>query len=139
MMKKLFMFAVLAVVILTVSGISFGAVKTEKFVGYLADVACATAVTSADGFNLNTEPEKHTVACMMASGCAASGYGIEINEGTSEAKNYVFTKFDKKGNELAVKLLKKTKKKDNVSIEVRGVKDGDIIKVSSLKETKMKK
>src|ERR1035437_1123768 len=139
MMKKLFVFAVLAVVILTVSGISFGAGKTEKFVGYLADVACGTGGTSADGFNLNTEPEKHTVACMLAPGCAASGYGIEINEGTSAAKNYVYTKFDKKGNELAAKLLKQTKKTDNVSIEVRGVQEGDIIKVSSLKETKIKK
>ena len=102
-------------------------------------MACGTGGTSADGFNLNTEPEKHTVACMLAPGCAASGYGIEINEGTSAAKNYVYTKFDKKGNELAAKLLKKTKKTDNVSIEVRGVKEGDIIKVSSLKETKIKK
>ena len=110
-MKKLFVLAALVVVILTVSGISFSAGKTEKFVGYLADVACGSRGTSADGFNLNTEPKKHTVACMLAPACAASGYGIEINMGTSTSKNYVYTKFDKKGNELAAKLLKNTRKK----------------------------
>jgi hypothetical protein len=57
-------------------------------------------------------------------GMRASGYGIWINEETSAAKNYVYTKFDKKRNELAAKLLKNTKKKDSASIEVRGIKDG---------------
>jgi hypothetical protein len=131
--------AVVAVTILAVSGISFSAAKTEKFTGYLADFACGSAVTSADGFNLNKEPKKHTVACMKAPGCQASGYGIEINEGTAAAKNYVLTKFDKKGSELTVKLLKKTKKKDNVSIEVMGVKEKDMIKVSPMKEMTIKK
>ena len=73
---------------------------------------------------------------MLAAPCAASGYGLEINEGTATAKNYVFYKFDKKGNDLAAKLLKDTKKKDNYSVEVKGMKEKGMIKVTSIKEVK---
>jgi hypothetical protein len=83
---------------------------------------------------MKTEPEKHSVACMVAAPCAASGYGLLINEGTASAKKYVFYKFDKKGSDLAAKLLKDTKKKDNMSVEVAGMKEKDTIKVTSITE-----
>ena len=73
----------------------------------------------------------------MAPGCAASGYGLEINEGTAQAKKYVFYKFDKKGNDKAAKIIKNTKKTDNLSVEVKGMKEGGMIKVSSIKEITM--
>lgn len=137
-MKKALMFAVVIFAMVAVSGSSFGAAKVQKFVGYLSDVACGSAGKSADGFNLKMEPEKHTVACMLQPGCVASGYGILINQKRGDAKDYVFVKFDKKGSDMAAALVKKTKKKDHVSIMVQGTKEGDTIMVKSIKEVKIK-
>jgi uncharacterized protein YxeA len=139
-MKKVLMLLVVLVAIVAVSALAFGKGKAEMYKGYLADVYCATQASgiAADGANMKTQPEKHTVACLTAAPCAASGYGLEINEGTASAKKYVFYKFDKKGNELAAKLLKNTKKKDNYSVEVKGIKEKDMIKVISIKEITMK-
>lgn len=50
--------------------------------------------------------------------------------------NYNFYKFDEKGDELAIKLLKTTKKTDNMKIKVRGTINpkGMILKVKSIEE-----
>jgi hypothetical protein len=137
-MKKVLLVLVVLVAIVAVSALAFGAGKAEMYKGYLSDVACATSATgkAADGAVMKTDAEKHTVACMLAAPCAASGYGLEINEGTGMAKNYVFYKFDKKGSDLAAKIIKDTKKKDNLSVEVKGMKEKDMIKVISIKEVK---
>lgn len=139
-MKKVLMLLVVLVAIVAVGALAFGKGKAEMYKGYLADVLCATSATgkAADGTNMKTEAEKHTTACALAAPCAASGYGLEINEGTATAKNYVFYKFDKKGNDLAAKILKNTKKKDNLSVEVKGMKEKGMIKVISIKEITMK-
>jgi hypothetical protein len=138
-MKKVLMLLVVLVVIVGLCALAFGA-KTEMFKGYLADVLCATQPNgiAGDGTKMKTEAEKHTVACALAPPCAASGFGLEINEGTATAKNYVFYKFDKKGSDLAAKILKNTNKKDHVSVEVKGMKEKDMIKVTSMKEITMK-
>jgi hypothetical protein len=135
-MKKLALLLVVFVAILAVCALSFGGAMAGKYMGYLSDVACGTSATgkAGDGTNMKTEPEKHSVACMVAAPCAASGYGLLINEGTASAKKYVFYKFDKKGSDLAAKLLKDTKKKDNMSVEVAGMKEKDTIKVTSITE-----
>ena len=137
-MKKVLLLLVVVVAIVAVGALAIGKGKGEIFKGYLSDVACATSATgkAADGTMMKTDAEKHTVACMMAAGCAASGYGLEINEGTATAKNFVFYKFDKKGSDLAAKIIKDTKKKDNLSVEVKGMKEKDMIKVISIKEVK---
>jgi hypothetical protein len=137
-MKKVLLVLVVCVAIVAVGALALGKGKVETFKGYLSDVACATSATgkAADGTIMKTDAEKHTVACMLAAGCAASGYGLEINEGTATAKNYVFYKFDKKGNDLAANIVKNTKKKSGVSVEVKGMKAKDMIKVTSIKEVK---
>jgi hypothetical protein len=137
-MKKVLLVLVVFAAIVAVGALAIGKGKAEMYKGYLSDVACATSATgkAADGTIMKTEAEKHTVACMTAAGCAASGYGLEINEGTATAKNYVFYKFDKKGSDLAAKIIKNTKKKDGVSVEVKGMKEKDMIKVMSIKEVK---
>ncbi len=139
-MKKVLLVLVVLVAIVAVGTLAFGKGKAEMYKGYLSDVACATMASgkSADGADMKTQPEKHTVACMLVPGCVASGYGLMINEGTGMTKNYVFYKFDKKGNDLAAKLLKATKKKDNLSVEVKGMKEKGMIKVMSIKEAMMK-
>jgi len=105
----------------------------SMFMGYLSDVKCAESNNgiSADGFNLKLNPEKHTVKCMKMPPCAMSGYGMFIkgNDG-----KYSFYRFDKKGAEMSKELLKKTKKKDNVSIHVMGVLKDNIIHVDTLQE-----
>jgi len=108
----------------------FAQMKSKDFTGYLSDVACATNGVAADGANLATHPEKHTVACMKSPGCMASGYGILIK---SKAGKYTFIKFDQKGNEMAKKLLETTKKADNVQIKVEGQR---MIAVENLTEIK---
>jgi hypothetical protein len=138
-MKKVLLVLVVLVAIVAVGALAIGKGKAEMYKGYLADVLCATSATgkAADGANMKTEPEKHTLGCAVAPPCAASGYGLEINEGTATAKNYVFYKFDKKGSDLAAKILKDTKKKDNLSVEVKGMKEKGLIKVISMKEITM--
>ncbi len=137
-MKKVLLLLVVVVAIVAVGALAIGKGKAEVYKGYLSDVACATSATgkAADGSVMKTDADMHTVACMQAAPCAASGYGLEINEGTPTAKNYVFYKFDKKGNDLAATILKNTKKKNGVSVEVKGMKEKDMIKVTSIKEVK---
>ena len=138
-MKKVLLFLVVFAAIVAIGALAFGKGKAEVYKGYISDVACATTPNgmAADGTNMKTMAENHTVACMKAPGCAASGYGLEINEGTAAAKNYAFYKFDKKGSDMAAKLIKKTKKTSGVFVEVKGMKEAGMIKVSSIKEIKM--
>jgi hypothetical protein len=99
--------------------------------GYLADVLCATRGTALDGADMMKHPEKHTVDCLKEPQCVASGYGI-LTKGAGET--YAFHKFDKKGNELALELIKKTQKKDSLSVKVTGrMKDG-VLNVESIME-----
>jgi hypothetical protein len=139
-MKKVVLFVVVLVAIVAIGALAIGKGKSEVYKGYLADVLCATSPNGIanDGTNMKTEPEKHTLGCALAPPCAASGYGLEINEGTAMSKNYVFYKFDQKGNDLAAKILKNTKKKDHLSVEVKGMKEKGMIKVISMKEITMK-
>ena len=103
------------------------------FEQYLLDVDCANKAITDDGTNLRTNPENHTVACLKKPSCMASGYGVIIRN--KENGKYNFYKFDKKGNELARKLLETTKKTDNLLIKVRGTIDNTmIIKVKSIEE-----
>jgi hypothetical protein len=139
-MKKVVMLLVVLVAIVAIAAVAIGKGKSEVYKGYLADVLCATKPNGIanDGTNMKTEAEKHTTACALAPPCAASGYGLEINEGKGMTKNYVFYKFDQKGNDLAAKILKNTKKKDHLSVAVKGMKEKDMIKVVSIKEITMK-
>ncbi len=137
-MKKVLLVLVVLVAILAVGALAFGKGKTQVFKGYISDVACATTASgkAADGTVMKSDADKHTVACMQAAPCAASGYGLEINEGTATAKNFVFYKFDKKGSDMAAKIIKNTKKKMGVMVEVKGMKEAGMIKVTSIKEVK---
>jgi hypothetical protein len=77
------------------------------------------------------DPAKHTKECCLMKDCAASGYGITLKQPDGSFKFY---KFDQKGHNLAAVYLKKTNKKDNLTISVKGVWDGDILKVTSFAE-----
>lgn len=68
-------------------------------------------------------PDAHTADC--ARQCAGSGFGILTSKGE-------FLKFDKKGNEEAMKLLTSTDKKDHLRVNVEGEQKGKTIEVSKL-------
>jgi hypothetical protein len=103
--------------------------QSKEFVGYLCDVSCASHKIAADGTNLTTNPEKHTVACLKSPDCMASGYGILIKAKTGE---YTFVKFDQKGTEMAKKLLEATKKSDNMKIKVKGARMMEVENLTAL-------
>ncbi len=100
--------------------------------GYLADKACGAAgMSKMDGSDEINAPQEHTVACQLA--CAPSGYGIMVKEGMT----YKFVPFDAKGSELALKLLKETKKEKAPWVAVTGSLAKGTLQVTGLKEAAM--
>ena len=82
----------------------------------LVDTMCAEKVKA--------NPDNHTTQCAL--GCAKSGFGIFTSDGT-------FLKLDAAGNKKALAALKATKKEKAIRATVTGEKEGDTIKVASLK------
>ena len=106
--------------------------KSTEYVGYLSDVMCVRKDIAGDETSLHKSPKKHTVDCMKMPDCASSGYGVFIKD--KEAGKYIFYKFDKKGNDIANKLLETTKKTDNMKMKVKGTMIKDFIMVESIVE-----
>ncbi len=82
----------------------------------IVDTQCSTKAKA--------DPDSHTRDCALT--CAKSGFGILDKDG-----NYF--KFDEKGNQEALKLLKSSSKKDHLRVNVTGSQDGGVIHVQSLK------
>lgn len=82
----------------------------------LVDTSCATKVKN--------NPDSHTRDCALQ--CAKSGFGIVTADG-------MFLKFDSQGNEQALSALKASQANDHLRATVTGDRDGDTIKVKSLK------
>jgi hypothetical protein len=109
----------------------YAEMQAAKQEGYLADVLCATRGTALDWADMIRHPETHTVACLKEPPCVASGYGLMMK---GKGEEYSFQKFNNKGNELALQLINKTKKKDKLSVEVTGqMKDG-VVNVDNIVE-----
>ena len=72
---------------------------------------------------VKADPDKHTKKCALQ--CSKSGYGLITADGA-------FLKFDTAGNEKTIAALKATKKDDHLSATVKGIRDGETIKVTSL-------
>lgn len=113
-----------------------GAYAAEmKYKGYLSDVLCGSNGKDPTGDDLTKHPEKHTLACMKADACAASGYGMFVK---GDKGMYVFHKFDKEGSDMAKKeIVDMSKKKDHIAIMVKGDMQPDgTMKVMSIKPAK---
>jgi hypothetical protein len=82
----------------------------------IVDVTCSTKAKA--------NPDAHTRDCALA--CSKSGFGIITPDGT-------FLKFDAKGNEKGEAALKAAQNKDHLRVTVTGSRDGDTVKVHSLK------
>ena len=123
-MKKI-LFAAVAVCGLTLSGVALRAAdekaadKGTTFKGVLIDNAC--------GEKKKTEEDaaKHPKSCAAKSSCEESGY--QLVSGSDHLK------FDDKGNKLAKEYLAKNDKNDATKVTVEGTKDGDDLKVTSIK------
>jgi hypothetical protein len=103
--------------------------KETSFKGFLADKMCASGfIKSGDPKIAAAKAKKHTKDCALEDNCKASGFGLVIG-----AKFY---KFDDAGDKLALDYLTKTKKTNNLWVEVKGTADGENINVASVKDVK---
>lgn len=82
----------------------------------IVDVACSSKVKA--------DPDSHTRDCALK--CEKSGYAIITADGT-------VLKLDEKGNREALAALRSSKKADHMHATVVGDREGDTIKVASLK------
>lgn len=98
-----------------------GAAQAQDLKGHLVDVACSSHHASEAGY-----AENHDKKCLLMDGCVKSGYSLV----TSDKK---VLKFDAKGNEIALDLIKKTDRDKDWTIAVNGTVSGDTIAVSSIR------
>ena len=96
--------------------------------GYLVDKACGTGMAKKAPDEAMADAAKHEKSCALKESCQNSGFGL-MSTG-------VFYKFDDKEDKQALALMKKTKKKNEIMVAVTGTHDGDILKVTSIKEVK---
>ena len=93
----------------------------ESVEGYLIDKMCSAKV-AAEGVDA---AKAHTKDCALMPNCKSSGYGVVTPDGK-------FLKFDEDGNEMAVKILGVTSRKDNIKVTVNGSIKGDSIAVIAI-------
>lgn len=96
--------------------------KEQIFEGWLMDKMSSEA----------KDPEKKTKECLLMPMMEESGYGVLVRQQNNTLKFY---KFNEAGHKLAKEtILKKTSKTENIKISVKGVIEGELIKVSSIQE-----
>ena len=116
---KLFAFA--AGIGLFVAGLTIGAAaQAQEVKGTLMDNACSSHHATEAGYT-----EKHDKKCLLMDACVKSGYSLV----TADKK---ILKFDAKGNELALDLIKKTDHDKDWKVAVNGTVSGDTIAVTSI-------
>lgn len=98
--------------------------QKQNFRGYILDKKCADSVK--DDNDPSAFIEHHTKDCALMRNCKKSGYRLY-------SKGNWFD-LDKKGNELAIKTLEQSKRKNNFYVEVTGKSEGKSLQVISMKE-----
>jgi hypothetical protein len=121
-MKQRFLGTSIAAIVLAVfqTATTAGQSSAQKVSGHLVDAVCAG--------NHATEPgyvEKHDKDCNLMAGCVKSGYSLV----TADHK---VLKFDQKGNEQALALIKATEKDKDWKVAVTGTVSGESIAVTSI-------
>jgi len=92
----------------------------QKISGYLVDAVCAGHHATEPGYAAN-----HTKTCNLMAVCVKSGFSLI----TPDQK---VLKFDDKGNEQALALIKATDKDKDWKVVVTGKLDGETIAVASI-------
>jgi len=98
-----------------------------KWQGYLVDRGCADSVR--DDSDPTAFVQNHTKDCSLMANCRAKGYSIYA---TSPERKWL--DLDKKGNDLALKLLKASKKRIGFYVEVTGTATKKVLKTQSIEE-----
>lgn len=94
--------------------------QSQKVRGHLVDAVCAGNHAHKPGYAAG-----HENSCNLMPGCSKTGFTVIT------ADNKVF-KFDQKGNEQALALVKATKKEKDLKVIVTGIVDAQTIAVSSI-------
>lgn len=100
------------------------AAKATKLTGYLMDNMCASSHGEDDGMTA----KGHPVACSLMPSCAEGGFAL-----VADKKIY---KLDEEGNKLALEVLKATKTKKGLKVEVEGTLDGSTLRATKIAEVK---
>jgi hypothetical protein len=107
---------------LIVFGLTAGpSAETKELKGTLMDVACSSHHATEAGYT-----ESHDKKCLTMNACVKSGYSLV----TADKK---VLKFDAKGNDLAMDLIKKTDRDKDWKVTVNGDVTDDTIAVASIK------
>ncbi|MBX9771127.1 MAG: hypothetical protein K2X29_07135 [Candidatus Obscuribacterales bacterium] len=100
------------------------AAVVRKWQGYLLDRQCADSVRE------DSDPkvfiQHHTKDCALMPNCRAKGYSLY--------SKHKWLNLDKRGSEIAVKVLKASKRKRGFYVEVTGTLDKESLKTASIKE-----
>ena len=131
MKRKITIVAVAVFILAALGAVSLYAGASETFTGYLADNLCIESGTAADGANMRTNPEDHTVMCALMKPCIESGYSVMVKDGSGGFDNYML---DKKGNKKAVEFIKNMHREADIYVHVTGTLKGDTIKVTEIKD-----
>jgi hypothetical protein len=131
MRHKITIVAIAIFILAALGAVSLYAGANETFTGYLADNLCIESGTAADGANMRTNPEDHTVKCALMKPCVESGYAVMVKNGSGEFDVY---KLDKKGNKKAVAFFENLHREADLYVHVTGTLKGDTIKVTDIKD-----
>lgn len=103
------------VILLAMAAALGAAAAAEQWQGYLMDSACAA--------KMKDKAAAHKAKCALS--CSKGGYGLVTSDGK-------YLKFDEAGNAKALAALKKTSKDQDLTAQVTGTRDGDMIRVESI-------
>jgi hypothetical protein len=109
--------AALLTTVLALTGVAQG----QTVNGTLMDIACSSHHATEAGYT-----EKHDKKCLLMDACVKSGYSLV----TADKK---VLKFDAKGNQMALDLIKKTERENNWTVAVNGTVTGDTIAVTDIR------
>ena len=123
--KTLTLSIVAAVAGLTLFSAVSASEKVSSFNGYLVDRQCADAMRQDP--DPKTFIQHHTKDCALMPNCRIKGYTLF----TTQKK---WLNLNKRGSEIAIKLLKASKRTSGFYVEVTGTLDKELLKTDSIKE-----
>jgi hypothetical protein len=109
---------VLTLVMLLIGIVCAQEKKSVEVTGFLIDTMCATGKEAKD--------KEHPVSCALMPKCEKSGYAVVAGDS--------LYKLDENGNKLAVEILKNTKAKNRLAVQLKGTVENDVVHVDSLTE-----
>jgi hypothetical protein len=128
MKQRLIVFSA-ALFIITALSAAFLFAGDGTFTGYLADNLCIDKGIAADGTNMMTNPENHTLHCALYGPCVESGYSVMVKNDSGGFDSY---KLDRKGNGLAVEFLNGFDKEDDIKVQITGSLKAGRIRVKEI-------